>query len=100
MASDTQPPEQGPDQGAVSALRTHAEQAHTHLKALADGLDQAGVPDEIVKTLDQCAEIVGKVSDQLNGNAPEPEPQAQQPATMQSATNDMQNDLKSKRGGQ
>ena len=88
MATDTPP---APD---LAELQDHAEQANEHLKALADGLGGVGAPDSIVKAVDEMASATGQIIDQLAGPPADEQPKA----TMDSATNEMQGELKSERG--
>lgn len=84
-------------------LHQHAVAAEKHLEQLATGLGQAGAPDPAVKTVSQMADAVRKIVQSLAAAAqaqPAPEQEAapaQQPQTMDSATNDMQAELKARR---
>lgn len=86
----------------VGALHEHAIQAEKHLEQLATGLAAVGAPPEAVKSLAKMADVVRGLAQRLGkpqqDQAPQPQPsQPQQRPTMQSATNDMQAELRARR---
>lgn len=73
---------------STDKLHDHAVQAEKHAEALATGLAQVGADEAAVKTVTQCAEILRKIATALakgGTSDDQPEPEAQQPRTMDEA---------------
>ncbi len=90
-------------EGRPEQLHEHASQAEQHLEQLATGLARIDADPQAVEAITKMAGVVRTVASSLakqglEGQRAEgqpPEPQGQ--PTMDSATNDLQSDLKSRR---
>jgi hypothetical protein len=95
--------------GAPS-LHEHAVAAERHLEQLATGLTQAGASDQVVKTFTQMAEVTRKLvvalgrGQEQTGDAEAPADQAvappppTQPRTIQSASQELHDNMRPQRG--
>lgn len=77
-------------------LHEYAVQAEANLEKLATGLAQAGAEEEVVTTVSKMAEVTRKVVAALGKGQEQTadnEPPAPQPRTMDSATNELHQDM-------
>lgn len=84
------------DSSGPAKLHSQAVSAEKHLETLATGLASAGAPEAVVKGVGRMADAVRELVGSLNkqsAEAPPPEPKP----TMDSATDELASDLKSKR---